>query len=323
MNPDYRPYGTWAILLACVIVFVQFGLSQSTDDYGSNYLEAGAATPALVATGQWWRLLTANFVHFGFFHILMNGIGIYYLGPRLEFELGLKRYLTLFLVSGTVGGAFAVLLYPPLRVDGRRIRRPLWDVGSLHGHRSAKRARARRLLPESCWKVHGLHPADQPRLWPGLVVPQISLAGHIGGFLAGLCLCLFAFRLGRLPIRLTSALATWLCFLFCLIYTLHPVHRTWFLGRQYWLSDGVKEQAFMDALLLRVPPTQRGPIILLQEFRNNQRKGTVEIHIQGGESIVAVNLWEHWGIPIWNAKEMAEARELQDASKIPVDPWKP
>jgi rhomboid protease GluP len=321
VNPDYRPYGTWTILLACLIVFVQFGLSQSTDDYGSNYLEAGAATPALVATGQWWRLLTANFVHFGFFHILMNGIGIYYLGPRLEFELGLRRYLTLFLVSGTVGGAFAVLLYPPyVSMAGAS--------GGLFGMLGAYMAigvRSGQGLGDYFQSPAGRSMGSilLINLVYGLVVPQISLAGHIGGFLAGLCLCLFAFRLGRLPIRRTSAFATWLCFLFCLIYTLHPVHRTWFLGRQYWLSDGVKEQAFMDALLLRVPPTQRGPIILLQEFRNNQRKGTVEIHIQGGESIVAVNLWEHWGIPIWNAKEMAEARELQDASKIPLDPWKP
>lgn len=321
MNPDYRPYGTWTLLLACIVIFVRFGLARATDDYGTNYLDAGAATPALVATGQWWRLLTSNFVHFGFLHILMNGIGIYYLGPRLEFELGLKRYLILFIVTGTVGGAYANLLCDPYIPSAGA-------SGGLFGMLGAYMAlgiRSGQGLMEYFQTPAGRSMGSilLINLVFGLVVPQISLAAHIGGFVAGLLLCLYAYRLGRLPIRPAAAIATWLGFVFCIVFVVQPVHRTWYLGRSYWLAEGPREKALVESLVLRIPATERGPLILLEEFRKNQRDGRITIRIPGSASVVAGYLWRYWGIPLETAQEMADARAAGEAGRIPEDPWKP
>ncbi|MER5639577.1 rhomboid family intramembrane serine protease [Kitasatospora sp. NPDC002227] len=69
--------------------------------------------PAMgVAAGpqEWYRLLSAVFVHNGELHIAMNMVSLWVLGPQLEAVLGRLRYLGLYLVAGLAGNAFAYLL---------------------------------------------------------------------------------------------------------------------------------------------------------------------------------------------------------------------
>ncbi|MFF4339487.1 rhomboid family intramembrane serine protease [Kitasatospora sp. NPDC001540] len=61
---------------------------------------------------QWYRLVTAMFVHAGLLHIATNMFSLWVLGPQLERVLGRLRFLTLYLVSGLAGNAFAYLLAP-------------------------------------------------------------------------------------------------------------------------------------------------------------------------------------------------------------------
>lgn len=50
-----------------------------------------------IASWQWWRLLTPTFLHFGFFHILFNGLALWEIGRRLETYLGRGVYAMAFL----------------------------------------------------------------------------------------------------------------------------------------------------------------------------------------------------------------------------------
>jgi len=59
--------------------------------------------------GYIWQLLTYQFMHAGVLHILLNGWAIYVFGQAIEQTLGGKRFLTLFLTSGVVGGLFQAL----------------------------------------------------------------------------------------------------------------------------------------------------------------------------------------------------------------------
>ena len=54
---------------------------------------------------QIWRLLTFQFLHADVMHILFNMLGVFFLGPVLERSWGTKRFITMYLVSGAVGGA--------------------------------------------------------------------------------------------------------------------------------------------------------------------------------------------------------------------------
>ncbi|MFE1316635.1 rhomboid family intramembrane serine protease [Kitasatospora phosalacinea] len=68
-----------------------------------------------VAAGpeQWYRLVTAMFVHAGLLHIATNMFSLWVLGPQLERVLGRLRFLALYLVSGLVGNAFVFLMARP------------------------------------------------------------------------------------------------------------------------------------------------------------------------------------------------------------------
>jgi rhomboid protease GluP len=67
---------------------------------------------AILVYGQWWRLITAGFLHAGIFHILMNSWVLYDLGAQVEQIYGTARFLAIYLIS-SVGGFFASLWWSP------------------------------------------------------------------------------------------------------------------------------------------------------------------------------------------------------------------
>jgi membrane associated rhomboid family serine protease len=67
-----------------------------------------AFVPALFFSRP-WTLVTYMFLHGGFSHILFNMLGLYFFGPRLEAELGGRRFIGLYFFSGVMGGLFSFL----------------------------------------------------------------------------------------------------------------------------------------------------------------------------------------------------------------------
>ena len=59
---------------------------------------------------QLWRLVTYQFLHHGFMHILFNMIGLYFFGPMLERWWGSKRFLAFYLLCGVSGGIVMTLM---------------------------------------------------------------------------------------------------------------------------------------------------------------------------------------------------------------------
>jgi len=66
-----------------------------------------------VAEGQWYRLVTAMFLHAGPVHILFNMVSLWWIGGPLEAALGRARYTALYFVSGLAGSALTYLLAAP------------------------------------------------------------------------------------------------------------------------------------------------------------------------------------------------------------------
>jgi rhomboid protease GluP len=67
-------------------------------------LQRGALIPALVAQGEWWRLLSSMFLHSGAVHLGLNMLSLYFLGSFVEQAFGRGRFLALYLLSGVSGG---------------------------------------------------------------------------------------------------------------------------------------------------------------------------------------------------------------------------
>ena len=60
----------------------------------------GAKDSVLLAKGEWWRLITANFVHFGLLHLWLNLYALKIIGPRIEEAIGPSVFISIYLLSG-------------------------------------------------------------------------------------------------------------------------------------------------------------------------------------------------------------------------------
>lgn len=69
----------------------------------SDVLRAGGSVPAIMMQGQWWRLITAGFLHGGIFHILMNSWVLFDLGAEVELIYGTSRLIVFYFISTVTG----------------------------------------------------------------------------------------------------------------------------------------------------------------------------------------------------------------------------
>ncbi|HET7487831.1 MAG TPA: rhomboid family intramembrane serine protease [Acidimicrobiales bacterium] len=131
-----------------------------------------------VAAGEWYRLLTSGFLHYGIIHLGLNMAALYSLGQLLEPELGRLRFVTLYMACLLAGSLGALLLSPHALTAGAS--------GAIFGLFGAAAA-GMRLRGYSVWRT----PVGSLILFNlvfTFVVPGISIGGHLGGFVAGLFL---------------------------------------------------------------------------------------------------------------------------------------
>ena len=145
----------------------------------------GAVEPdAVVAQGEYWRLFTALFLHAGFLHLAFNLFALYVLGPPLERSIGTIRFLACYLISGLASSAGVVALTEIGLVQEAQLIGAsgciLGVVGAWAGlllrHRHAPFAKQR-------LANIGLIVAIQIAF--DLSTPQVSMAAHMCGLVAG------------------------------------------------------------------------------------------------------------------------------------------
>ncbi len=121
--PQYTPV-SYALLTANFLVFLaMFATEQqgTVTDFGrlltggnrQALVAWGADVPALVAQGEWWRLVSAIFIHIGIIHLLFNSYALMFIGPLLEELLGKERFLVSYLATGVIGFGLSNWYYPP------------------------------------------------------------------------------------------------------------------------------------------------------------------------------------------------------------------
>ena len=166
--------GTLAAIALCLVGYLlQWKL-------GPDFQFSGQFSTAFFEAGEYWRLLTANFLHAGLGHLLLNVFGLWVLGELVECPLGTARTLVVMAASaaGAMGTAAAVGQEGVLGASG--------IVCGLAGAALYLELRVPERLP-AIWRV-------PRRLFlfalaleavTSAVVPVIAGAAHLGGFLAG------------------------------------------------------------------------------------------------------------------------------------------
>jgi rhomboid protease GluP len=147
----------------------------------TDYLFAmGAKINTAIAGGQYYRLVTAMFLHGGLLHIGFNAYALYALGPEAERIYGTMRFLALYFIAGLAGGvaSYALNASPAVGASGA--------IFGLIGGLAAFYYVARRLLGEvSRQQLGSLITVIMINLFIGFSTPVIDNTAHIGGLIGG------------------------------------------------------------------------------------------------------------------------------------------
>jgi len=132
----------------------------------------------ILETGQYWRLVTAGFLHFGIIHLAMNSYALTILGPLVEESFGWRKTLFVYIVCD-IGAFGASLLFGPRAGVSAGASGPLFGLLGFAfvfaRFRAGSRGRA-----VSQQLMGFITPAIVM-----LFLPGIDNAAHIGGFIAG------------------------------------------------------------------------------------------------------------------------------------------
>jgi membrane associated rhomboid family serine protease len=165
---------TLAIVALNVVVFV-VGLGMGERELQVRFGNVAGA-PGLfgVADGEYYRLLTAAFLHAGVFHILLNMFALAQLGPVLEAALGRVRFLALYVLSALGGSVLSYVLSEPNQLG-------VGASGAIFGLFGAFYVVVRRLGGETRSIVMLL----VVNLVITFTVPIIDWRAHLGGLVTG------------------------------------------------------------------------------------------------------------------------------------------
>jgi membrane associated rhomboid family serine protease len=156
------------------------------DGVGSSIYNNGFLYGPLVAQGDWWRLLSAAFLHYGPIHLGMNMLFLWWVGTPVEAYLGRWRFLLVYLVSGLAGSAGALVVTPLSATVGAS--------GAIFGILGAALILERQRAYVLGGSAMGLIVIN---LIFSFTFAGISIGGHIGGLIGGaLCMLVWS-RLGR------------------------------------------------------------------------------------------------------------------------------
>jgi rhomboid protease GluP len=127
--------------------------------------------------GQWWRLITAGFLHVGILHILMNSWVLFDLGAQVEESFGTSRYLVVYFVSN-ITGFLASCYWSPRTLSIGASAALFGLIGAMIAvgvrDRSSYGAAVRRMYTR--WAVFALVMS---------LLPGIDIGAHIGGLAGG------------------------------------------------------------------------------------------------------------------------------------------
>ena len=173
------------IALNVAVYLAELGQGGDVNGFGSSIFNHGYLRAQEVASGDWWRLLTAAFLHYGPFHLGLNMLALWWFGAPLEEALGRGRYLLLYLVSGLAGSAGALLLSPNVATVGAS--------GAIFGILGAALVLERQGTPV----FGGALTLIVINLVFTFSVGNISVGGHLGGLAGGILGTLALSRFGR------------------------------------------------------------------------------------------------------------------------------
>lgn len=170
---------TISMIVICILVYLWMVI-QGGSTNTAVLIHSGAKYTPLILQGQWWRLLTAGFVHIGIEHLVINMITLYFLGMYVETLFGHLKMLIIYLVSIMTGNLLSMLFQPVQGISAGSstglfgLFGAFIMLGIIFRENVVIRQMARQFVILVIFNLA----AD-------FMMPGIDIAGHLGGLLGG------------------------------------------------------------------------------------------------------------------------------------------
>lgn len=187
-------YVNTAIIIINVLCFLYLELQGSTENAGFMLAHGAMFAPLVVDHGQYYRLVTSVFMHFGVSHLTNNMLVLFVLGDNLERALGHVKYLIFYLLCGVGANLVSMtvnLMTGSLSVGAGASGAIFGVVGGLVYAVGVNRGRLEDLTSRQLGVMILL------TLYHGFTSMNIDNAAHIGGLAAGILLGILLYRKPR------------------------------------------------------------------------------------------------------------------------------
>lgn len=202
---------TKLLISANILVFIAMLIDGAGFWHSPNGVQLawGANFGPATQDGQWWRLASAMFLHFGVLHLVLNLWSLWDAGQLVERMYGHFRFACIYFISGLAGNLISLVIQGNLAVSGGA-------SGAIFGIYGALltflwRERTAITQHEFRWLFWGALVFSAATIALGFIVPGIDNAAHIGGFLTGiLCSIVFAQSITAkaIPVKISLLSAT-------------------------------------------------------------------------------------------------------------------
>ena len=186
---------TLALVALNIVFFLWTEVNGSSEDIQNMYRWGAMYGPAITEDHEYWRLVTAAFLHFGISHIANNMFLLLLMGDRLERALGHVKYLILYLAGAVGANLFSMIL--DLRLDPETFYRTVSAgasgavfgvIGGLLWAVVRNRGRLEDLSARQMMIFAGLS------FYYGLTAAGVDSKAHFGGLVTGFVMCMFLYR---------------------------------------------------------------------------------------------------------------------------------
>ena len=177
------------ILIGINVLVFLLNLAQGsslTQVSGSLFVKGALYVPGGLDQGEWYRLITAAFLHASLIHLLFNMLVLWFIGAPVEQAIGRGRFLAIYIVSGLAGSAGAIIFSPNVVTVGAS--------GAIFGILGAALVLEGQKNYVLGGQALGLIAVN---LIFTFAIPNISIGGHIGGLIGGALSMLAFSRLGK------------------------------------------------------------------------------------------------------------------------------
>ena len=184
---ELKLYAVTYILIAInIAVYIVMLLCKVPTDDPDSMISWGAMFAPLVLSGEWWRIITACFLHFNATHLMSNMIVLFALGRLDEPALGKAGYIVIYLLSGILSNIISMAFH----VTSGQIVVSAGASGAIYGLLGAMTCLA--FFGKS--GIEGIYKKRIPLMLVLVIAgsifgePHVDYVGHISGLIIGFAL---------------------------------------------------------------------------------------------------------------------------------------